>query len=391
MALIYTEADSLLRESASGFLKEKSPLSALRQLRDTRDDTGFSKSLWQEISDMGWAGIVIPEQYGGLEYGYKGLGVLFEEMGRTLTASPLLSTVAVAASTLLHGGTKTQKKELLPVIASGDVIVAFALEEQRHHAPEAMVLRADRTSGGYILNGKKRYVIDGHVADKLIVVARTLPVTTGGHPSTLEGISLFLLDKNSEGISVERTIMVDSRNAANLGFDNVVILESALIGKLHQGGDILEAVLNIAQVCLSAELLGICQRTFEMTLNYLKERQQFGQLIGSFQSLQHRAALMYCEIELCKSVVLKALLAIDDHKGNSHKKDNALSKLASLTKAKLCETTKLITNEAIQLHGGIGMTDEFDLGFYIKRARAVQQTFGGYEYHLDRYARLSGF
>lgn len=377
--LVLNEEQIMFQDSVRGFLQKHAPVSALRELRDSQDKIGFSRDLWEAMSDMGWAGINIPEEFGGLEFGFVGLGIILEEMGKTLTVSPIVSTVLLGATALVYGGTEKQKVDYLPTIVSGEKIVALALEEGIHHAPAKTALRATRTSDGFCLNGEKSFVLDGHVADTFIVVART-----AGQVGDRSGLTLFLVNSAVKDVSMERTCMMDSRNSATVKFDNVTVASDSVLGELNNGMELLESVLDVAQIGLSAEMLGICQQVFEMTLTYLKERKQFGVHIGSFQALQHRAAQLFCEIELCRSVVIKALKEIDDGA-------EGIPALASLAKSKLCETVKRLTNEAIQMHGGIGMTDEFDLGFYIKRARSVQKTFGDCSYHLDRFARLNAY
>ena len=379
MAYLLTEEQTMLKDSAKEFLKDKSPVSALRILRDTKDKNGFDVNLWKEMVDMGWAGLVIPEAYGGLDFGYVGMGQILEEAGRTLTASPLFSNSVVSATAINLSGNLLQKEKYLPQIADGSILMSLALEEGSLHRPSKIATRAQKTKDGYILSGKKIFVLDGHVADHLIVVART-----AGEEKDKNGISMFIVDTKTEGVTIERTIMMDSRNAANVHFNNVKVSENALLGEANNAYMMLTIVLDVARICLSAEMLGTMQEAFDRTIAYLKEREQFGTIIGKFQSLQHRAAQMYCEIELCKSLVTKSLQAID-------KQSKKLPGYASMTKAKVGETIKLVTNEAIQMYGGIGMTDEEEIGFFLKRSRVAKATFGDYSYHLNRFASLNGF
>jgi alkylation response protein AidB-like acyl-CoA dehydrogenase len=379
MALVLNEEQLMLKDAAAGFLAEKASPADLRRLRDESSETGFDRKVWQEMAEMGWSGITIPEAFGGLDYGYTGLGIVLEEMGRKLSVSPLQSTVLVAATAIAEGGSDAQKESLLPAIASGKLLISLALQEGAHHAPEKTNLQAVAGSDGYTLTGEKVLVLDVHVADKFIVAART-----AGEAGEAQGISLFLVDAGAVGVTTERVIMLDSRNAGKLKLDGVTVGENALLGILDEGAALLERTLDIANIGLSAELLGLSLEAYERTLEYLKERKQFGEAIGSFQALQHRAAEMYAELELARSIVLQALHAIDGG-------DENLSQLASACKAKLCQVAKNVTNEAIQMHGGIGMTDEIEIGFFIKRARVAQQTFGDYNYHLDRYAQLGGY
>jgi acyl-CoA dehydrogenase len=379
MTLVLTEEQRLLKNTAHDFLAANAPVAQLRELRDSRDALGYATGLWREMAELGWAGIIVPEQYGGLEFGFAGLGAVLEETGRTLTASPLLSTAALGASALLLAGDTAQKEAVLPGLAAGDLTLALALEESNHHDPLGVALTAAPVDGGFVLNGSKRFVVDGHSADHLIVVART-----AGKPGDIDGLSLFLVAAETPGVDSMRTIMVDGRNAANIAFDGVALDSDALLGELNAGWSILEPVLDRGRVALAAEMLGSCREAFERTVAYLKEREQFGVKIGSFQALQHRAALMFIELELCQSVVMQALSAVD-------KSPEQLPLLASLAKTRLNETARLITNEAVQMHGGIGVTDEFEIGFFLKRARVAMQWLGDSGYHRDRYAKLSGY
>lgn len=377
--MVLNEEQTLLKDTAKEFCKENAPVSALRKLRDDRDETGFSRDLWQQMVELGWAGILIPEEYDGLDFGYVGLGVILEETGRTLVASPLVATVLLGGSAVTLGGTEEQKKEILPSIAAGELLMTLAVDEKVHHAPTNISCSAERVDSGFKINGSKLFVMDGHVADQLIVVTRT-----SGQDSDSSGITLLLVDRKAAGVSIKRTWMVDSRNAADIDFKDVQVPESAVLGRVDRGFELLDKVLDIGRIGLAAEMLGSVQEVFDITLNYLKEREQFGVPIGSFQALKHRAATMFCEIELSKSVVQEALSKLDE--GSDTVPTNA-----SLAKAKLCDTFFLVSNEGVQMHGGIGMTDEYDIGFYLKRARVVQQAFGDAEFHRDRYATLNGF
>ncbi len=379
MALVFNEEQRLLQDTAREFLSSSSPVEALRALRDVRDELGYSAELWRQMAELGWASIILPEQYGGLEFGFLGLGAVIEETGRTLTASPLIASAVVGASAVLLGGNDLQKESILPEVAAGTLTLALALEESNHHNPTGIALSANADGDHYLLNGRKLFVMDGHSADKLIVAART-----SGEAGDADGISLFIVDGDAEGISRKRTIMADSRNAANIEFSDVRVSAANLLGELDSGWAVLEPTLDRARVALAAEMLGSAWEAFERTVEYLKERDQFGVKIGTFQGLQHRASLMFMELEMAKSVVLQALSAVDDT-------PDQLPLLASLAKAKLNDVSKLVTNEAVQMHGGIGVTDELEIGFFLKRARVAMQLFGDSGFHKDRYATLSGY
>lgn len=379
MALVLNEEQQLLQGTAREFLGANAPVKALRELRDSSDPLGYAPALWQQMAELGWASIILPEQYGGLDFGFLGLGVVLEETGRTLTASPLLASAVVGASALLLGGSEEQKETLLPAIAAGELTTALALEETHHHRPTHITTRAERDGDEFIITGRKTFVLDGHSADKLIVVTRS-----GDEPAASSGVTLFLIDRDAPGVSVERTIMADSRNAANINFEQVRVSADAVIGAIDDGWSILEPVLDRGRVAIAAEMMGLALEAFERTVAYLKQREQFGVLIGSFQALQHRAAQMQAELELCRSVLLQTLSAVDDT-------PDQLPMLASLAKVKLNELAKLVTNEAVQMHGGIGVTDELDIGLFLKRARVAMQVFGDTGFHKDRYATLCGY
>ena len=381
MAMILNEEQTMLKDSAKDFCATNAPIGQLRKLRDEENPDGFDRGTWGSMVELGWAAIPWSEDHGGLAFGYKGLGVVTEESGRTLTASPLYASVWVGGTLINLGGSDEQKAELLPQLAAGELLLALALEESHKHDPYGIQTTASATEDGYVLDGNKTFVLDGHVADKLIVAART-----SGEVGSREGISLFLVDREANGVSVTRTIMADSRNAANVKLDAVKVGNDALLGTADTAADILDQALDIARIGLSAEMLGGIQECFERTVEYLKERKQFGVAIGSFQALKHRAADMFCEIELSKSCVLEALTALDEQRDRDE-----VAKLASLAKAKVGETYNLVSREGIQMHGGIGMTDEFDIGFFIKRAAVAEQTFGDVNFHRNRYGELEGY
>ena len=381
MAMILNEEQTMLKDSAKDFCTANAPITQLRELRDSENTDGFDQTTWNSMVELGWAAIPWGEEHGGLAFGYKGLGVVTEESGRTLTASPLFATVWVGGTLLNLGGSETQRSEFLPSLASGELKLALALEESHRHNPYNISTIATASADGFTLSGKKTFVLDGHIADKLIVVART-----SGEQSARSGLTLFVVDRDAAGVTVTRTIMADSRNAANVVLDNVAVSADAVLGAVDAGADVLDPALDIACIGLTAEMLGSIQECFERTVAYLKERKQFGVAIGSFQALKHRAANMFCEIELSKSCVLEALTALDEGRDNTE-----VAKLASLAKAKVGETYGLVSREGIQMHGGIGMTDEFEIGFFIKRAAVAEQTFGDVNYHRNRYGELEGY
>lgn len=379
MALVLTEEQSMLRDSARGLIGEKAPVAHMRKIRDSKDATGFSRDLWKTFAEMGFSGLLVPEEHGGSNLGFVEAGIVMEEIGRTLMPSPFFSTGVLGASALNRGGSDAQKKEYLPKIAAGALITAFALEEGAKHRPLKTKLKAERSGNGFRLNGAKALVVDGHVADMLIVVART-----GGAPGEAKGLTLFLVGPKAKGIAIERTVMVDSHNAARIEFSNVDVTADSVLGEVDQGGALLDGLLNAGRGAVAAEMLGISDEAFGRTVTYLKERKQFGKLIGEFQALQHRAAHLYTDIEITRAAVLKALQALDTDI------DKAGAAVA-VAKARAGTTTTLAVQEGVQMHGGVGMTDEFDIGLFMKRARVCQELFGDSNFHADALARLKQY
>jgi len=376
---VLTDEQVMLRDGAKDWAAERSPVAALRRLRDDHAAFGFDPAVWREMGEMGWAGVIVPEEHGGSAFGYRSLGLVLEETGRTLTASPLVSTALIGASALTLGGTAAQKAAWLPKIAAADTVVALALEEHPHHAPERTGLQAVRDGDGWLLDGAKVFVLDAMAAELFIVAART-----SGAPGDVTGITLFLVEASVKGVSRRRLHLIDSRGAADLTFVGARVDQDAVLGEPDRGFDLLEQVLDRARAGLAAEMIGTATQAFEITLEYLKTRTQFGQLIGTFQALQHRAAKMFAHLEAARSCVYAALEAIDENA-------NDVRALCSLAKAKANDVLHLVSNEMVQMHGGIGMTDAHDAGLYMKRARAAEATYGGSTYHRDRYATLSGF
>jgi len=378
MALVLNEEQNLLKTSAKDFFTNNMPVSQLRKLRDSKDAVGYSTKSWQQIVELGWSGIIVEEEFGGLAFGYTGLGVVMEEAGRTLAASPLFATCVLGSSAITLAGSKAQKSDLLPQIVQGSLTLALAIEESATHGPQRTRTTASKSGDGYTLNGEKVFVLDGHSADMLVVVART-----SGKPGDSSGLTLFLVDRNSAGVSVKRVFMADGRNAATVTFSNVAVPASAVLGTVDQGSTALQDILSVGQILLAAEMLGSLQEAFERTINYIKTRVQFDRHIGSLQAIQHRAAHMYAEIELAKSVVIASLAVLDEGV-----RGDELAKQASLAKAKLAEVFLLTSSEGVQMHGGIGMTDDEEIGFFLKRARTAEHTLGDIRYHQNRFGDL---
>jgi len=363
-----SEEHRLLQDSARGFIQERAPVSRLRRLRDGGNNSGFDPALWREAVELGWAGILVPEAHGGSDLGFVGMGLVLEEAGRTLAPMPLLATALIAPLALRSMGSAQQQSQWLPQIAAGEAIFAFAVDETAHHAPRTVKTVAAPDGEAWRLTGEKLFVADGHVADRLLVLARRPDGALG----------LFLAAAAAPGVARRPLVTVDSRGAADIQFAGTpaVALEAGAAGALDR-------LLAAAACGLAAEMLGQAQQAFDLTAEYLRTRTQFGQVIGAFQALQHRAAALLIELELTRSAVMAALSALDANH------DDVLA-LASLAKARAGETLHLATNEMVQLHGGIGMTDAHDAGLYLKRARVLEAQFGSAAYHRDRYLALLG-
>ena len=374
MTLIINEEQKMLKESTKEFLDSKSPLSSMRNLRDNNFQT-YNKDLWVEMVEMGWTSLTIPEKYNGLNFGYVGLGQVLEEMGRKLTVSPIISTVLMSSTLINLSKNEILKTKLFQEIMNGSKLLTLAHEEGKHHNSNSLDTLISKEEDFFVLNGKKNFVIDGSISDYLIVSAKD---ESGSN--TL----IVLVDTDTNGIKFNHKVHMDSRTYSDITFNNVKIEKDNFLSSNGDGFSILDKTFDIARIGLASEMLGSVQEAFEITMAYLKEREQFGVKIGSFQALQHRSALMFGEIELCKSIVLKALQSIDLN-------DSNLSKHASLAKAKLGLVFKLVSNEAVQMHGGIGVTDDADIGFFLKRARVVQRILGDSNYHLDRLAKINNY
>ena len=375
---ILTEEQTILKDQASNWVRDEASVDRFREMRDAGEEHGFQQDTWQSICDLGWAGILIPEEYGGSGMDFRTFGIVLEELGRGLTASPLLATGLVGASALLLGGSEAQKREWLPRIASGSIITTLAVDELAHHAPDGIALPAASKGDTYVLDGTKCFVQEGGAADLLIVAART-----SGESGDREGVTLFLVDGSANGVTRQPLSLVDHRGHADITFAGVEVSADKVLGEVDNGMELLEAVLDRGRSGVSAEMLGSGAEAFDRTLEYLKTREQFGQVIGSFQALGHRAATHFMAMEFARSSVEGALAAIDTA-------DADLPRLCSLAKCQVGDFLYDMTNDMVQIHGGIGMTDEFDAGFFLKRARVCEATFGNRSYHLDRYIGFDG-
>lgn len=369
MSMVYSEDDRMLADTAEEFLAAQSPVSAQRALRDNEAPLNFDPEIWQQMMELGWGAITFPEELGGLDFGYKGLGAVFEAMGKHLSASPMLSSVVLCGS-LLQQLANDEQQPWLSAIITGEKRLALAIDEQARHQPELIKTTATNEGDGFVLNGQKSMVIDGVSPDGWIVSAQ--------HQG---GVSLFIVPFN-DVVKINRVKLVDSRNYANLTFEQLKLPASALLGQAGAAQPALTKALDLGRLCLSSEMLGAIKSLFSMTIEYLQVREQFAVKIGTFQALQHRAAKCYIELELAQSTVISALA-----KADSNADDFAAS--VSLAKWKLGKVADLITGEAIQMHGGIGVTDELDVGLYLKRIRVAQMSLGDLDFHQQRFSTLN--
>jgi alkylation response protein AidB-like acyl-CoA dehydrogenase len=378
MPLFLTEEQTMLRDSARQFVGETAPVSHMRALRDAKDATGFAPSLWKQFAEMGFTSILIPEADGGLGLGHVEAGVVLEEIGRNLTPSPFLST-AVGAVTALGTAGESLRQAWFPKIAAGEAVAALAIDEGAKHRPASIALKAERAGNGFKLSGAKSFVAHGHVADLIVVAART-----AGAPGEAEGVTLFAVDGKAAGLTASPERLADASLAARLTFDGVEVTADAVIGEVDQGWAPLSKLLAAGRAGASAEMLGVGGGAMDMTVGYLRERKQFGAPIGSFQALQHRAAHLYSEMEVARAAVLKAQQLLDAN-------DPHAERAALVAKAMTGLASTLAVQEGVQMHGGIGMTDEYDIGFYMKRGRVLAELFGDANWAADQLARMSGY
>ena len=373
MTWVLDEERRMLRDSAQTFLAERAPVSHLRALRDANDAAGYSAALWRDFGQQGYSATLVPGALGGLGLGVAEAGLIAEQIGHTLAPTPFFSTAVLAAWLLKSAGSPAQQKAWLPRIAAADVVVALAVDEQSRHKPGALATTAARDGGGWRIDGQKLFVVDGHVADALIVAARA----DGG-------TALLLVPKGTAGLTIERTVMVDAHNAARVRLDGVQVGNDALLGSIEGGAQLLDGALDVGRIIAACELLGLADEVFERTVEYLKQRKQFDKLIGEFQALQHRCAELFCDLELTRAIVRQALKAIDDAAPDAPLR-------VAQAKARACLTANRAVQEGVQMHGGIGMTDELEIGLFMKRARVLQELFGDAAFQMDRAALLSGF
>jgi alkylation response protein AidB-like acyl-CoA dehydrogenase len=371
MPLYLTDDQVMLRDTARGFMSGEGAISKqLRHWRDTGSGDGFGHALWKQFAELGFNGILIEEADGGLGLGHVEAGIVLEEIGRNLTPSPFL-TSAVAFVAALKGTALGAR--WYPGIIAGETVAALAIDEGPKHRPEAIAMRAERSGNGFSLSGRKQFVVQGASADVILVAA-----------NTDEGLTLFAVEKGANGLEVEGVRLADSSIGARLAFEHVEVDADAVVGEVGGGGAVLARMLNAGRTGAAAELVGVGAAAMDMTLGYLKQRKQFGRLIGEFQALQYRAAHLYSEIEIARAATMKAQQLLDEDSPDAEF-------MVAVAKAKAGRASQLAVQEGVQMHGGIGMTDEYDIGLYMKRDRVLNELFGDPAYHADALARMKGY
>ena len=379
MPLYHDDDQAMLAETASQFMAEEGAIGKqLRHWRDRECKDGFGHALWKQFAEMGFTGMLVDEDDGGLGMGHVEAGIVLEEIGRNLTPSPFLGSSVLAATALGHGSNDLRGR-WLPGLVAGEKVYTVAIDEGPKHRPERIACRAEKSGNGFRLSGRKDFVVHGASSDMIVVAART----SGGETDE-EGVTLFAVPKDSAGMSHDSVRLVDSSMASHITFDAVELDGDAVIGEVDGGRTVLDAVLQAGRIGAAAEGIGVARGAMDMTVDYLKQRKQFGRLIGEFQALQHRAAHLYSEVEIARAVTMKAAQLLD-------RGDEKADLMISVAKAKVAKAAGLAVREGVQMHGGIGMTDEYDVGLFMKRDRALQEFLGDQYYHAGRVAEMSGY
>ncbi|WP_375172784.1 acyl-CoA dehydrogenase family protein [Pseudooceanicola sp.] len=372
---VLSEEQTMLKDAARGWVAEYAPVSAFRKLRDA-GETG-TPAQYADMAQMGWTGIMIAEEQGGVGMGLTEMCLVLEEMGRQLVASPLWASALASATALRSLGTQDQQSTWLPKIADGSCVMTLALDEGAHHDIRDTAMTATPSAGGYTLTGTKTHVVEGMGADQLLVLART-----SGTPGDADGLTLFLVP--ADQTDRKQLITLDKRDYARITLDAVEVLADAVIGEVGGAYAPMEQALDMARIGLAAEMLGLCNQAFDTTLDYLKQRKQFDTVLAQFQAIQHRMADLFCNMELVRSTVEHAARAVDAGADDA-------AEAAILAKSMANDFANLMTRQMVQLHGGIGMTDLHDAGLYLKRARALEALFGTTAWHNARFAQLHGY
>jgi alkylation response protein AidB-like acyl-CoA dehydrogenase len=369
----------LLVDTVASFARKESPVTRFRSLR--QDPVGYTREMWKQMGELGWLGILFPESAGGYGGSFVDFALVLEQLGATLVPEPLVPSVVLGGVSILRAGTEEQKSRWLEPLIAGDTTLALAYAERDSRFDVSRVsVRAEKDGGAYRLQGEKVFVLNGHAADAFVVSARV-----AGSATDRDGIALFVLDRDTPGLKVTPVNTMDAHRAANLTFDNVTIPSDRLLGTDGGAASVLDEVMDLGAAAACAEGVGVMRVALQMTVDYLRTREQFGVKIGTFQALQHRAVDMFVETELCKSMAIFAAIKADDP-------DEVERKTAiSAAKVQLAVGGRFVSQQAIQLHGGIGVTDEHDIGLYFKRMHCLNTLFGDEEFHLTRFASLPSF
>ncbi len=376
MDLGFTEEQEMLRTSARDFLTNECPKDLVRQMAE--DEKGYTPELWSKMAELGWMGLAFPEEYDGMGMTFFDLIILLEEMGRSCLPGPFFSTVVLGGLTLLDAGTEEQKKELLPKIANGDLIMTLALTEpSAGYDPASITVKATPDGDDYVINGTKLFVPDANVAELMVCVTRT---KEGASPE--EGVTLFLIDANSPGITTTLLKTIAGDKLCEVVFDNVRVPKKNIVGELDKGWPVMERIEKKATVALCAQMVGGAGATLEMSVNYAKERVQFGRPIGTFQAIQHHCANMVTDVDGSKYITYEAAWKVGEGLPATME--------VSMAKAWVTEAYQRVTLLGHQIHGGIGFTEEHDMPLYFKRAKAAESTFGNADWHREVVAKQLG-
>lgn len=376
MDLSLTEEQELLQTSARDFLRQECPTTHVRAMEE--DATGYSPDLWKQVAELGWAGLMFPEQYGGSGYTFIELCVLMEEFGRALLPSPFHSTVLTFGLPLLFAGSDEQKQRTLTAISNGTRLGTLALTEpSASFEPSGISVRAERRDGGFTINGTKLFVLNAHTADELLVAVRTSDTSGPEH-----GISLVLVPANASGVEITPLQTIASDRQFEVEFRNVEVGAQALVGGLNEGWPILKKTIDHATVAKCAEMVGIAQVAFDMSVDYAKNRVQFGRPIGSFQAIKHKCADMVIDVDGSRFITYRAAW----HLAEGLDADREIA----MAKAWTSDACRRVCAQAHQLHGGIGFTKEYDLQLYFRRAKQGEVFYGDADLHREVVAQEIG-
>jgi alkylation response protein AidB-like acyl-CoA dehydrogenase len=373
MDLGLSEEQGLLKNAARDFLEKECPDTFVREMEE--DERGYTPEFWQKMAAQGWQGIVIPEQYGGTGMSFTDLIVLLEEFGRALVPGPFISTVVLSATPILEAGTEEQKQQFLPKIATGDLIMTLALTEpSAKWDADGVAMPAKADGESFVLSGTKLFVPDAHVTDYMLVAARTKESA-----SPEDGITLFLVDSKSAGIefTVLKTIAADKQ--CEVAFNEVRVPKANVLGEVDKGWPIIQGVKNKAAVAACAYLVGLSQMDFDTSLDYAKERIQFGRPIGSFQAIQHKFADMIIDVDGSRFITYKAAWSLQENEPDAEM-------LVSMAKAWCNEAARRVVAHGQQIHGGIGFTKDYKIELYFRRQKWMELTWGDADYHRELVA-----